>query len=178
MFLIAVDGSIFDFDLEFLRDFARFLDAHLEHLEEEALRVPDPDGFGVYESAEYIVGLGFVACQAYLAATYGGLHVKKIEALKAGPGHRSGYTIAELVDHAANFWKHHEEWPLNPHGPPQARTLAARAALDIDGNDYALTCVLAAVVLPTRSRFHALLSHLEAWRDALASAVYEGGAAV
>lgn len=170
MFLVAGDGSILDFDLQFLRDFVRFLDAHLERLDEEAARVADPDGFGVYDSAEYIIGLGFVACQAYLAAIYGSLQVKKKEALKAGPGHRSGYTIAELVDHAANFWKHHEEWSLNPNAPPQARTLAALAALDIDGNEYPLTRALAALVLRTRGRFNALLSHLEAWRDALASA--------
>ena len=170
MFLIAGDGRILDLDLQFLREFVRLLDTHLQQLEEETALVSDPDGCGVYDAAEHIVGLGFTACQGYLAATYGDLQMKKEEALKVGPGHRSGYTIAALVNHAAHFWKHHEEWSLNPNSPAQARTQAALAALDIEGSDYPLTRGLAALVLPTRGRFHALLSHLEAWRDALASA--------
>jgi hypothetical protein len=168
MFLILGDGEILDFDLQFLRELVRLLDAQLEDIEKQATHVSDVDAFG--EAFEYIAGIGFVACQGYLAVTYGSLGVKKQDALKKKPGHRSGYTIAELVNHAANFWKHHEEWPLNPNSRQQAATLAALAALDIEGKDYPLSCALAALVLPTRGRFHALLSHLEAWRDALASA--------
>jgi hypothetical protein len=77
LFLTAGDGTIFDFDLEFLREAVRLLDAQLEHLEGEATRLADPDAFGVYDTVEYIVGLGFTACQGYLASTYGQLRVKR-----------------------------------------------------------------------------------------------------
>jgi hypothetical protein len=170
MFLVSGGRVAFDIDLGFLRDLVRLLDRQLERLEEEAAVLPDPDGSGVFESADYLVGLGLVACQGYLAATYGSLRIEKPEALKKGPMHRSGYTIAELVNHGANFWKHRDEWAIDPKKAAQERTLAALAALGCEGDDYPFTNLLAALVLPTHGRLQALLSHLEAWRDALAGA--------
>lgn len=170
MFIVGSDGRALDLDLEFLRDLLRLLDSHLARLEEQAALSPDPDSVGIYDSAEYVVGIGFVACQGYLAATYGPLNVPKPRALEMGPMHRSGYTIAALVNHAANFCKHRWEWPVDVTSPKQARTLAALGELGIQGQDYPLTCALAALVLPTRDRMQALLSHLEAWRDAMAGA--------
>jgi hypothetical protein len=170
MFLVSGGGTALDIDLGFLRDLVQLLDRHLEQLEREAAVLPDPDGSGVFESADYLVGLGLVACQGYLAATYGFLRIEKQEALKRGPMHCSGYTIAELVNHGANFWKHRDEWTVDPNKAAQERTLAALAALGCEGHDYPLTSLLAALVLPTHGRLQALLSHLEAWRDALAGA--------
>ena len=170
MFLRMVDGTIFDFDLQFLREVAQLLDAQLKRLEAEAKKVEDPDGFGVFDSAEHIVGLGFTACQNYLVATYGSLRVRKDKALGVGPKHRGGCTIAALVNHAANFWKHHDEWSLNPNDSRQARTMAGLATVGIEPDGYPLAHLLAALVLPTSDQFQALLSHLEAWRDAVASA--------
>jgi len=170
MFLVSSGGTAFDFDLGFLRDLVQLLDRQLDQLEQEAAALPDPDGFGVLESADYLVGLGLVACQGYLAATYGFLHIDKQKALKRGPMHRSGYTIAELVNHGANFWKHRDEWSVDPNKAAQERTLAALATLGCGAQDYPLTNLLAALVLPTHDRLQALLSHLEAWRDALAGA--------
>ena len=168
MFLVSSGRTVLDFDLEVLRDLVQLLDRRLEQLDEEVAILPDPDGSGIFDSADYLVGLGLVACQGYLAATYGFLRIGKQEALKKGPMHRSGYTIAELVNHGANFWKHRDEWPVDPNKAGQEHTLAAMAALGCGGQDYPLTNLLAAIVLPTHGRLQALLSHLEAWRDALA----------
>lgn len=171
MFLTFDDGDVIDFDLQFLQELVGLLDVHIGQLESQATRIPDADAFGVFDSAEYIIGLGFVGCQGYLAATYGHLSVDKREALKVGPMHRCGKSFAELLNHAANFWKHHEEWVLHPDSAAQRRTLAGLAMLgEASSTDYPLSNALTALVFPRPARLQALLPHLEAWRDALAGA--------
>src|SRR3954470_12247999 len=58
------------------------------------------DQLGYYDTAEHITGLGFVACQTYLTATYGRLKIKKRQALSVGPRHPVGQTIAQIINHA------------------------------------------------------------------------------
>jgi len=170
MFLKIADGEIFDYDLEFLQELAFLLDTRLGLLEARESSLSDPDAFGIHDSAEYIVGIGFVACQGYLTATYGPLQIDKQEALKLGPRHRGGQTVAALINYAANFWKHHEEWSLNPNSAPQTRTLAALATVAEVDTDYPLFATLASLLSPRPPRFHALLPQLEAWRSAVAGA--------
>ncbi len=170
MFLKLADGEIFDYDLEFLQELTALIDTNLGQLEARASSLPNPDAFGIYDSAEYIVGVGFVACQGYLTATYGPLQIRKDEALKMGPCHPGGQTVAAVINHAANFWKHHEEWALNPNSAAERRTLAALATVaEIDDTDNPLLSTLVSLVTPLPRRFQALLPQLEAWRNALAA---------
>lgn len=104
-----IDEKVVDYDLDLLRELLQLLDAQLDRLGKWAARADDADREGIYDSEEHVVGLGFVACQTYLVATYGAMLVKKPKALGFGPPHRSGYTIAQLVNHAANYWKHRDE---------------------------------------------------------------------
>lgn len=160
MFLRTSTG-IFDFDLESLQEILHVLDTQLETINSEAANYPDADSFGTYDGVEPIIGLGFVACQQYLASTYGYLKVEKGQALLVGPAHRSGMSVAEIINHSANFWKHHEEG---------IRGTTERALQHLgftSETDYVLSNVLADVVSPEPACFRSLVPLLEAWRDAL-----------
>ncbi|MGH8591571.1 MAG: hypothetical protein ACREXX_20330 [Gammaproteobacteria bacterium] len=118
MFLELPDGRVHDYDMEFLKDLLELLDGRIERL---SASVPQSvDARGVFESIEYIIGVGLDACQSYLATTSNDLKVKKDVALKCGPMHPSGLTIVEIINHAANFGKHDDEWNLLPPTPCEA----------------------------------------------------------
>ena len=117
MLLRFPDGRVHDYDMEFLRDLLELLDGHIERL---SASVPQSvDAGGAFESIEYIISVGLDACQSYLATTSSDLKVKKAVALKKGPVHPSGLTIVEIINHAANFGKHDDEWSL-PSNPCEA----------------------------------------------------------
>jgi hypothetical protein len=166
MFLLT-SGKIFDLDLNTLKEILQVLDDQIERLNREAENCLDADAesLGIYDRAEATIGLGFVACQQYLTATYGFLKVKKDAALAAGPTHEdSGMYFAQIVHHAANFWKHHEEWQIE--GSPHPKTAEAFQKLGLDTRaSYVLSNVLAKIASPTG--FRSLLPQLEKWRDAL-----------
>jgi hypothetical protein len=160
MFLTLPDGRVFDYDMEILKDLLELLDGHIERLSASLPQSVDPGG--VSESIEYIIGVGLDACQSYLATTSNDLNVKKVIALKCGPVHQeSGLTIVEIINHAANFARHDDEWNL------QSTPCEALDALFIDDKEYSLTTILRELVFAPHNRLQALLPRLRAWRDAL-----------
>jgi hypothetical protein len=104
MFLIH-EKSVWDPDLDMLAEVLAVIDAQLETVLQGWENASEADELGYFDRAEHITGLGFVACQAYLTATYGFVSMKKLHALSVGPRHRDGQTIVEVINHAANFWK-------------------------------------------------------------------------
>jgi hypothetical protein len=101
------------------------------------------------------------ACQSYLASTSSDLKVKKVVALKRGPKHPYGLTIVGIINHAANFGKHDDDWSL-PSSPCEALD-----KLFVDDSEYSLTTLLRALVFAPSNRLQAVLPHLRRWRDAL-----------
>jgi hypothetical protein len=156
--MITSRGKVLDFDLEFLASISVAIDAHLDQLDRLAEQVPDPDAWGVYDRAEEVYGIGFVVCQRYLAAIYGTLGVKKPQALRFGPKTAVGFTVAQAVNHAANYWKHHDE--------RQKKKRAIEKFGFKIGRDYVLSCVFASLTPPPH-RLKGLVQHLEAWREDL-----------
>ena len=114
--------SDLDFHREFLESAVDLVDAQLDRIDLEVLESTDPDSFGVFDRAEYLTGLGFAACQTYLAATIG-RRVDHARALELGPMHVCGRPIAALVNAAANHWKHSPEWSLDAPSRQSQRTL-------------------------------------------------------
>jgi hypothetical protein len=155
-----------DINIGLLKDILQVLDKQLETLEQEAAECPDPDSFGIFDQGESTIGLGFAACQQYIAATYGRLRIPKENAIRVGPRHQSGMYTAEVVNHAANFWKHHDEWHIE--GKPNKKVVSAIEKLGFQVTDcYLLTSVLASTVNPEPCRFAPVISLLKIWRDAL-----------
>jgi len=166
---IVSEGKILDFDMDLLVHVAVALDGQLDSITQKSVKVLDADAFGFYDRAEHITGLGFVACQAYMAATYGFIRFPKKVALQVGPQHSpSGRYIADVINHAANFWKHHSEWPLCR---DESRQRAIRNAFNDVGfpvdTDYPLSGILTELATPEDARFEVLANRLKLWRDTL-----------
>ena len=169
MFLVAGRKTIFDYDLELLRELTNLLDKRLDALDQDIRRCPDPDAFGLFDSAEGVCGLGFVACQQYLTTTASELGVEKAKALPCGPIHSCGDTIVSIVNHAANYWKHRDEWALGTSEKQQRKTQEGLESVLADFEvGYPLTVTLARLVEPIEAwRFRHLFPFLEHWRDDL-----------
>ena len=163
--MIIVHGKIVDWDLQFFASLSGLLDSQLEELERTAREVPDPDAWGVYDHYEEVCGIGFVACQRYLAAIYGSLAITKPKALALGQRLDCGLTVAQAVNHAANYWKHHDEWHRKKEEKRDANTKQAIEKFGVKvGRDYVLSCVLTGLT-HSPTRFKALVSLMEEWRE-------------
>ena len=157
-----------DYNIDLLDHVLQVIDKQLEGIVLESTEIEDPDQFGYFDKAEHITGLGFVSCQWYIASTLGLLRMKKAQALLIGPLHRSGLSVVAIINHAANYWKHHGEWSINKETYNQRRIVEAfnRVGFSI-GTDYPLSGILTEIVVPHEIRFAPLMKLLEIWRDEL-----------
>ena len=174
MLLLFEDG-VHDFDLESLVELLEVLDHQIENSEAEISSSTDPDGSGCFDRLEGAVGLGFVACQQYIHATYPRLiddpkltaTKRKLKAIKSPPIHSNRerpIAIAEVINAAANFWKHHDE------GVPKPETMDVMNSLVPPSADYKMGKVLYELVKPEPSRFASVVRLLTEWRDLLVDA--------
>jgi hypothetical protein len=167
MYLVT-QNEVCDYDLDLLSQLLNVLDEQLDKFENRCQSSEDADAFGLYDWAEHIAGIGFAACQTYIAATYPVTRMAKVDALRIGPLHgSSGRPVAAILNAAANFWKHHPEWPLEK---SQTRQDAVRAAFEDLGyaadGEYPLSGILAQVT-GGQARFSSILPLLTQWRDQL-----------
>lgn len=187
---LKFDDGVVDDDLAFLRDLFTLLDARLTNLQKRIDECPDPDGMGLCDEGEYLAGLGFVACQRYLASTYGQHRLKKELALAMGPRHHGGQSFVSIINAVANYWKHVDEWDTttiiasDPDGlnriilrDPDRLTPIQRKTIKVidsvtEWSYYTCTNVLFELTNPV-VQFAALIPLLEAWRDQM-DAAYVG----
>jgi hypothetical protein len=157
---------VVDFDLDLLVEIVGTVDRLIGVVEAEISRSADPDGLGLFNRLEGVVGLGFVACQQYLNATYPQLAAEtKRAAFLAGPKHPSGRSVAELVNAAANYWKHREEWgDANSQGH-ETRTREVIDSVTPSRGECVVGNVLAALVGGQAERFSSLVGQVVQWRD-------------
>ena len=159
---------ILDFDLDFLREATALVDGSLARLDRKANSSSDPEAYGVFDQAEYITGFGFVACQTYATAIVSRRKLEKRQALALGPKHCTGRSMLELVNAAANYWKHSPEWSLDEPSVQAKRTLEVIATLGVDPSGaYPVANMLYEILTPHPARFVNLLPFLTQWRDAL-----------
>ncbi len=178
MYIKCEDGFS-DSDFEFLRDMFGLLDARFDDLQLHIDESPDPDSMGLFDEGEYLSGMGFVACQRYLASTYGPPGVSKDIAMSLGPKHAGGEPVVRIINAAANYWKHVDEWdPAVVLMRDQQLLLDARQKNTIriietvtHWEDYTCFNLLAYLTLPTGPRFEGLVPILEAWRCELDSKI-------
>ena|SRR6218665_3833822 len=97
------------FHLEF---FLRLIDERLSELYLKIEKTKDPESEGLYDLSEYLIGYGFVAVQRYMASTYPLYAIGKKESFGFGAKLKNDLTLMELIDAAANYWKHEPEWPF------------------------------------------------------------------
>lgn len=165
---IIMPNPVFDYNLDLLRNLVRIIDQHLDNIGDEATKVDDPDGFGYFDNAEHITGLGFVACQTYMSSVCGILRIDKQKALIVGPLHSSGQTKAQIINHAANYWKHNNEWSFEKNSKQRKYVEDAFELVGFPVNtDYPLSGVLTEVAFPEHAAFEPITKILELWRDEL-----------
>ena len=157
-----------DFDLDLLKQLIRIFDRHLDFIRQKATQGDDLDSFGYFDSGEHITGLGFVACQTYMSSVYGYLRLEKQKALSVGPFHSSGKTKVQIINDAANYWKHNNEW--SPEKNEKQRKYIEET-FELVGSpvntDYPLSNVLAEIASPEHAAFELIITILELWRNEL-----------
>ena len=167
---MGTDADDWDPDADLVRELVGVVDRHLTRLDQQIAQSPDPDSLGEFDRGEHVTGLGFVACQTYIAAVCGRARIAKREALELGPSVAGGETAVSLVNHAANYWKHRLERPSGGAAAAAGRRVAAFAAAGLDADEsYPLDRVLALLDASRPSRFERVLPLLFAWRRELCS---------
>jgi hypothetical protein len=161
------DDNTYDVHLPLLAELLHVLDGHYQRIERAIRESPDPDSFGEFDRGEHLIGLAFVACQTYIAATCGRFKVAKREALDVGASMAGDLTAARLVNHAANFWKHHREPDDRSAGGVAQRNSAVFAAIGVAQDaDYSLSNVLGKL-LPNQEGIASLEGLMVEWRHEL-----------
>ncbi len=166
MYLLK-NGKIFkDFDLELLCEILTFIDDKIIVLSDQSIEENEAD-LWTFDRIENITGLGFVACQTYMASTYGCANIGKDRALLLGPKMTEKLTVAQLVNHAANFWKHNEEWQITGNFGPRKSMVNGFEEISYDvGSEYPLSGCLAELTNGSAS-FNDVMILLVKWRDDL-----------
>lgn len=100
--------QLVDFELEATTEILEVLHEHLTSLDEACKTCADPDAM-YWPDMEYLASMGFLVCQPYLSSV---IRTKsRSSMLGLGPtDSTSGVTIARILDAAANYVKHHDEW--------------------------------------------------------------------
>jgi hypothetical protein len=111
MYIRTQDGFA-DGDLANLKRLLQILDQDLSSIQDRIEKSLEPDAEGLFDRAEYLVGVGFSAIQQYLASTYAQFKLSKSEALQLSPSTSEGITFASALNAGANYWKHRDEWGL------------------------------------------------------------------
>lgn len=168
MFLVSNGVVAHDFGLALLAEVLCVIDRRVETIINDRPDASEADALGDLDRIEHAVGLGFVTCQVYLTTTYGSLGFDKAKALAVGPRVRSGQSLASLVNHAANYWKHQGEWGLERGTARQERTREAFDDLGCPVDlDYPLQGILRRLAAPEIASLTPLVPLLMRWRDDL-----------
>jgi hypothetical protein len=167
-----VANKVFDPDLDLLAEVLGVIDGQLAVIlgdwDVDAQAAEEAEAMGYFDRAEHITGLGFVAYQAYMTATYGYLRIAKPQALIVGPFHKSGQSVFEIINHAANYWKHRDEWHLDKSPGRENRIRDAFEAVGFPIDlDYPLSGILTELVAPEQPAAKPLVAKLATWRDGL-----------
>lgn len=149
------------------------LDGVLARIEREAEGHGElADSFGDGDRFEHVAGLGFVLLQQYCV-------VIAVDSKGARPPR------ADVVHCAANYWKHHADWPqviegdrvvydTSPGGSKREqafveqrkRTIEGLRAIEVDAHaEYPMSCTLQKLAGDGPGRFERLVSQLSEWRS-------------
>ncbi len=163
-----IKNFLIHYDLKLLKELVQLIDQQIEKICQLCSDVDDPDSLGYFDRGLVVIGLGFVACQTFMSSVCGHLGVSKGNALAICPLHSSGNTKAQIINHAANYWKHNNEW--DPSKKDKRREDIEKAFESVGFSvdlDYPLSCVLTELSLPGEARFQSVLGALDVWKDEL-----------
>jgi hypothetical protein len=167
MFL-KVDDEFGDGELAILCELLGMLDKRISEIQSLISRSSDPESDGLCDKGEYFIGVGFAAIQQYLVDTLISTGINKIDAYKLGSAFDKDKTYIELIDSAANWWKHEAEWWNTGKVPKNGERTFAHVTSIADSQDYALSIVLASICgSGSLSSLGAIVPYLKEWRSAV-----------
>ncbi len=155
----------FDSEITIIDSLVTVIDERLSDIREIAVNAESADELGYYDAAEHATGLGLVACQTIIAIVCGGLGVEKSTALALGPVHAGGLSKVQIINHAANYWKHNNEWSLER--PDKRKEAISKAFASVGfpvGTDYPLSGVLTELADSKPASLREVLAILAAWK--------------
>jgi hypothetical protein len=156
-----------DFRYSWLREALHALDAGLQRINSS-----DSDGMHQAEHTEELLGLAFVAIQAYMASSMSDLgaafpHIKigRADFLAQHSVSVGGVSCAEVLWHMGNYYKHHDEWEdWQPVGP-RSETVRVLDRIGVT-QETELPCRKALVLLlGDKIELASLLESTSVWRD-------------
>jgi hypothetical protein len=166
MYIVFPDGKIDDQDMEQLQELLDVLDHQfaLNILNRKKTHPPDQNIF--WDRLSYITGLGFVMCQQYINITYPTDGLERNEAFRLPPKHSSGYSIVQLINAGANYWKHYQEDVNYPYGSLHKATIQTIEKLGIE-IEYPYICesILDMIAETDENPFRKLIIFLTEWRS-------------
>ena len=186
MYIIHPNGDIDDQDMEQLQELLEVLDHQFKLNTDLRVKTHPPDQNLFWDRLSYITGLGFVMCQKYINISCPTNIIKMNEALGLPPMHTSGYSIVQLINTAANYWKHYQVDTDLPKGSLYKSTIEVVGKLGFP-IEYPYVCegFLEKIVETGNQPFSKLSYFLKEWRASLikkcqhvAPVDNQGGAAV
>lgn len=156
-----------DPDYELLQDIFRTLDHAWNTTWAAAEKYRSPGDEPFMDRIEYIAGIGLAACQQYINSKYPLSEIKRPAAISLPPKHPSGPSYAALVDAGANFWKHSDEWAIEPESKRRRTLEILRTALSEDEMGFLCSNLLCVLVGKESSPFSRLQEKIFEWRSEL-----------
>lgn len=162
---IKIGSEFADEELSYLAEVCSMLDEKIkiDYAKIKAARDVDIDGAG--DHCEYLIGLGFTAMQRYLVDVLDMSKINKNDVLKLGNKFSSEFSIAEIINHAANWWKHEPEWTMIAFDEKELTSnKTINAVLEHAEYPYALSNILGELLKEQEFCLSNVLPHLIKWR--------------
>lgn len=164
---LKVGEEYADGEMGLLADLLAMVDKEILRVQEQINASKDPETDGLLDRGEYFVGIGITAIQQYFTDTLTLTSIDKKTALGLGPRHSKNYSIVQVINAAANYWKHSAEW----YSDTELRKDAQRTiqiVSEVSGtNDYMLYNSLHALLRSSDVTLCSLLPMLVLWRTAV-----------
>jgi hypothetical protein len=168
MVYIKIGNDFADNELINLCEFLELLDSKLDSIESDISEAQCPDSDGLFEKAEYFVGLGFTAIPSIHTQN----NVPKPKSLDLGEKYSSGSTIVSIINATANYWKHQDEWGLANivfKDTLKLKGMAKKTVMTIEEvtpwADYTCSNVIAGLTSIGNIKLSPLISVLTGWRS-------------
>jgi hypothetical protein len=173
---IKIGEGFADSDLYYLQLYLALIDEQIETITTRIENSTDPDSDGLLDLGEDFIGRGFLGIQTYMIKTYPYGNVKKWDAFEEAPFIADGVALAYVINAAANYYKHMEEWGLENIVFRDVDALDKKARLTVEAimlvcpwSDYTLSNLLAKMTPNGELSFSSLLPQIEEWRSNIAN---------
>lgn len=166
--LLSYESEVHDTQLPMLESLLEYIDIQLLKIQACIDEGYDADALGIFDSGEYLIGVGFVAVQQHLNESLMSKYLKKHEAFLLGPIHSNNASSISVINAAANWWKHEPEWHLLG-AVPKSGEHTYNTIMDISNQyEYALSNVLASFSETKKLSFtEFIIPRVEEWSKAI-----------